>query len=73
MVYRHNTVDFDNLPITVDPMLNQEVLNSLKEISSYKVDDIDYHELFIKLKIKAFKDLCNLNVIYLEPNFYKLM
>lgn len=43
-------------------MLNQEVLNSWKEISSYKVNSIGYYNLFIKLKIKTFKDICNLNV-----------
>ncbi|CEP13782.1 hypothetical protein [Parasitella parasitica] len=68
-----NEVDFDNLPIAVDPPLNQDVLASLEEINEYIVDGVEYHKLFADFKTKAFRDLQSLDLIYLEPNFYKLI
>ncbi|KAL7323281.1 hypothetical protein PS15p_211205 [Mucor circinelloides] len=66
-------VDFDNLPIVVDPSLNQEVLSNLEETSQYKLEDVEYDKLFALYKMRAFQQLSSMDHIYLEPNFYKLI
>ncbi|GAN11641.1 hypothetical protein MAM1_0770c11220 [Mucor ambiguus] len=66
-------VDFDNLPIVVDPLLSQDVLRNLEDIGPYKCEDVEYGKLFMSYKTRSFQQLSSMNQIYLEPNFYKLI
>lgn len=68
-----NEVDFDTLPTTVYPRLNQAVATKFQTDSKYTVGDTEYQSLFAEYKKKCLNDLSKLNTIYLEPNFYKLM
>ncbi|KAK4516083.1 chromatin-remodeling complex subunit ies6 [Mucor velutinosus] len=66
-------VDFDSLPTTVNPKLNQAVRSKLQTNAKYAVGDTEYQSLFAQYKKKCLSDLSQLDAIYLEPNFYKLI
>ncbi|KAK4519804.1 uncharacterized protein ATC70_010046 [Mucor velutinosus] len=66
-------VDFDSLPTMVNPKLNQAVRSKLQTNAKYAVNDTVYQSLFAQYKKKCLSDLSQLDAMYLEPNFYKLI
>jgi len=57
----------------VNPKLNQAVRSKLQTNAKYAVGDTEYQSLFAQYKKKCLSDLSQLDAIYLEPNFHKLM
>ncbi|KAL9539415.1 hypothetical protein MBANPS3_010269 [Mucor bainieri] len=60
-------------PERLNPNLSAQVLSRLSCTGDYRLNGIDYAAMFTKLKVQAYHHLSNASVIYLEPQFTRLI